>query len=71
MDRRGFSSTDHNTKTTIAAMASQTKQIMEEIVRNTEVLTIKVTEESGTNGCNFMDIAIDKEEEEEGNECFL
>ena len=29
MDKRGFSSTDHNIKTIIDAMESQTKQIME------------------------------------------
>ena len=43
MDKRGFSSTQNNTKTIIDAMASQTKQITEERVRNTEVLTSKVT----------------------------
>ena len=43
MDKMGFSSTEHNTKTVIDAMAPQTKQIMEEIVRKTEVLKSKVT----------------------------
>ena len=47
MDERGFSSTVHNTKTTIDAMASQTKQIMEEIVGKNEVLTSKVKDVSG------------------------
>ena len=51
-------------------MASQTKQIMEEILRNTELQWSKVTEVSGTNGSNLMDIAIEEEEEEEGHECF-
>ena len=58
MYKRGFSSTEYNTKTIIDAIASQTKQIMEEIVRETEVLTSKVTEGSGTNGSNLMDISI-------------
>ena len=31
---------------------------------------IKVTEGSVTNGSNLMDIVIEEEEEEEGNECF-
>ena len=44
MDKRGFSSTEHNTKTIIDAMASQTKYNMEEIVINNEVLTSKVKE---------------------------
>ena len=43
MENRGFSSTDHNTKTIIDAMESKTKQTMEEIVRKTEVITSKVT----------------------------
>ena len=63
MDKRRFYSMDHNTNTIIDAMASQTKHIMEEIVRKTEVLTIKVTEVSGTKVSNLMDIAIDEEEE--------
>ena len=61
MDKIGFSSTDHNTNTIIDAMASQTKQIMEEIVRNNEVLQIKVIEVSGGNGSNLMDIVIEEE----------
>ena len=51
-------------------MASQTKQIMEEILRNNEVLKSKVTEESGTNGSNLMHISIEEEEEEEVKYCF-
>ena len=43
---------------------------MEERVRNTEVLTNKVTEESGKYGSNLMGIAIEQGEEEEDNECF-
>ena len=70
MDKRGFSSTEHNTKAIIDTMASQTKQNMEEIVRKTEVLTSKVREGSVTNGYNIMDIVIEEKEEEEGNECF-
>ena len=42
MYKRGFSSMKHNAKTIIDVMASQTKHIMEEIVRKTEVLTCKV-----------------------------
>ena len=61
---------EYNPKTIIDAMASQTKRIMEEIERKTEVLTSKVTEGSGTNGSNIMYIAIEEEEEGEGNECF-
>ena len=38
MDRRVFSYTEHNIKTIIYAMESQTKHIMEEIVRKTEDL---------------------------------
>ena len=34
---------EHNTKTIIDAMETQTKQIMEEIVRKAEVINIKVT----------------------------
>ena len=60
MEKRGISSTDRNTKTIIDAMASQTKNITEEIVRKTEVLKIRVTEASGTNGSNIMDIAIEE-----------
>ena len=59
MYNRGFYSKDHNTNTIIAAMASQAKQIMEKIVRKTEVLSIKVTEGSGNNGSNIMDIEIE------------
>ena len=51
-------------------MSSQTKQIMEEILSNTEVLTSELKEVSVTNGSNIMDIAIEGEEEDEGNECF-
>ena len=51
-------------------MASQTKQIMEEIVSKTEVLMSKVTEGPGRNGSTIMDMVIEEEEEEEGNECF-
>ena len=61
MDKIGFSSTDHNTNTIIDSMASQTKQIIEEIVRNNEVLQIKVIEVSGGNGSNLMDIVIEEE----------
>ena len=43
----------------IDAMASQKKQIMEEIVRKTEVLTSKVKEVSGKNVSNIMDIVIE------------
>ena len=59
---RGFSSKEKNTNTIIDAMSSQTKQIMEETVMKTEVLTIKVTEVSGGNGYNLMDIEIEEEE---------
>ena len=41
-------------------MASQKKQIMEEIVRKTELITIKIKEGSGINGSNIMVIAIDE-----------
>ena len=61
MDKRVFSSVEHNTKTIIGAMVSQIKQITEEIVRRTELLTSKVTKVSGTNGFNIMDMAIDEE----------
>ena len=70
LDKRLFSSTDHNTKTVVNAMASQTKYIMEEIVSKTEVISSKITEVSGTNDSNRMEIVIDKEEEEDGNEYF-
>ena len=50
---------DHNTKTIIDAMTSQTKQIMEEMVSKTEILTSKVTEGSGTNDSNLMYIPIE------------
>ena len=46
------------------------KDITEEIVRKTELLQSKVTEGSGWNGSNLMDIAIEEEEEEEVNKCF-
>ena len=59
MDKREISSTEHNTKTIIDAIAPQKKNTMEEIVRNTEVLTSKITGGSGTNGSNLMDIAIE------------
>ena len=49
---------------------SQTKHIMEEIVRNIEVITSKVTEVSLNFISNIMDIAIEEEEWEEGNEYF-
>ena len=62
MDKRVLSSTYHNTKTIVDSMVSQTKQITEEIVGKTEVITSKVTEGSGTDGSNIMDITIDKEE---------
>ena len=39
-------------------------------MRNTEVITNKLTEVSGTNGSNLMETLIEEEEEEEGNECF-
>ena len=51
-------------------MASQTKNITEEILRKTEVITSKVTDGSVKNDSNLMDIAIEGEEEEEGNEFF-
>ena len=35
-----------------------------------ELLTSKVTEGSGTNGSNIMDIAIEEEEDDKCNECF-
>ena len=59
MYKRGFSYTEHNKNTIIDVMVIQTKNIMEEIVRNTEVLTSKITGGSGTNGSNLMDIAIE------------
>ena len=43
---------------------------MKETARNTELLTSKVTYGSVTNDSNRMEIVIDKEEEEDGNECF-
>ena len=43
MRKRCLSSMENNTKTIIDAMASQTKDIMEEKVRMMEVLTSKVT----------------------------
>ena len=43
---------------------------MEEIVRKTEVLMSKVTEGPGTNASTIMDMVIEEEEEEEGNDCF-
>ena len=36
-------------------MVSQTKQIMEEILRNTQVLPSKVTDLSGGDGSNLID----------------
>ena len=39
-------------------------------MRKTEVLTSKVTEGSGTNGNNLINISIPEEEEGEGKECF-
>ena len=59
MENIGFYSTEYNIKTIIDAMELQTKQIIEEIVRNNEVITIKVTEISVTNGSNIMDIDIE------------
>ena len=70
MYRRGFSSTEHNTNTIFDTMASQTKQIMEGIVRKTEVLMSKVSEVSVTIFSNLMEISIEEEEEEGGNKCF-
>ena len=61
MDKREISSTEHNTKTIIDAIAPQTKNTMEEIVRNTEVLTSKVTELSGKKCSNLMNIEIEEE----------
>ena len=61
---------EHNTKTIIDAMETQTKQIMEEIVRKAEVINIKVTQESVLNGSNLVDVSIEQEEEEENNDCF-
>ena len=71
MDKRGFSSTDNNTKTIIDAMVPETKETMEEIVRKTEVLMSKVTEEYRTNGSNIMDIAIEEEVDEEDNDFLM
>ena len=51
-------------------MAPQTKHIMEEIVWKTEILTSKTTEGYVTNCSNLMDIVIEEEEQEEGNELF-
>ena len=48
MDKRGFSSIDQNTKMIIDTMTSQTKHIMEEIVRKNEVIRSKVIEVFGT-----------------------
>ena len=45
----------------IDAMASQTKHIMEEIVRKNEVLMSKVTEVSGGDCFNIMNIVIEEE----------
>ena len=59
MDKRGFSSTEHNTKITINAMAPQKIQIIEEVVSNNEVIMSKATEGSVTNGSNLMDISIE------------
>ena len=59
MDKRGFFFMEHNTKTIIDAMTSQTKQTMQEIVKKTEVITSKVKEVSGTNASNVMDVVID------------
>ena len=59
MENIGFYCTENNIKTIVDAMESQTKHIMEEIVRNTEVITIKVTELSATYGSNIMDIDIE------------
>ena len=70
MEKKGFSFTENNTRTIIDSMASQTKNIMEETVRKTEVITSKVTEGSGKNGVNIMYISIDEGKEEEGNKCF-
>ena len=64
MDKRGFSSMEHNTKRIIDEMASQTTNIMEETVIKTDLITSKVTEGSGTNGSNLMDTSIEEEEEE-------
>ena len=61
---------EDNTKTIIDSMASQKKQITEEIVRKTELLTSKVTEGSGKNGSNHMYIWIEEEEEGGRNKCF-
>ena len=68
--KRGCSSAEHNTKTIFNTMESQIKQIIEEIVSKTEVITSKVIDGSETNVSNITDIAIEEEEEEEGNECF-
>ena len=70
MEKRDFSFMDHNTKKIIDEMTSQTKQIIKEIGRKTEVLKSKVKQGSGTNDSNIMDIEIEKEEQEEGNACF-
>ena len=59
MDKRGISFTEHNNKTFIDAMAQKKKNITEETMRKTEVLTSKVTEESVKNGSNIMDIEIE------------
>ena len=54
----------------IYAMLSQTKQIMEETVGNDDVITSKVTEVSGGNSSNLMDIYIEQEEYDTCNHCF-
>ena len=59
MDKRGFSSTEHNTKMIIDTMKSQTKHITEEIVRKSDKIIIKVIEGSVTNSSNIMDIVIE------------
>ena len=50
-------------------MQQHHKKNMEGIVSKTEVLIIKVTQVSGTNGSNIMDMVIEQEKEEEGKEC--
>ena len=70
MDKGGFSSTEQNNKTIVDAMESQTKIIIEEIVSKTELLPSKVTDGSGTNFPNLMDIATEEEEEGGSNKCF-
>ena len=44
-------------------MASRKKQILEEMVKNTELIISTVIEGSETNGSNLMEVYIEYEEE--------